>query len=124
MTICEFCNDRGCVACEGERQRYEARQTERAKNWQPPTNDDLETVTALSQGGMDLEEAKQTLIDAAWPPPLFVVKTPADMELLKSFAHADELKAMIDEAGGDMSKFMSEFMRRAEAARIKQATTD
>lgn len=127
MAICKFCNDRGCVACAGERQRYEARQTERAKNWQPPSHDDLETITAVllsavRMGGMKAEDAEKVLIDAAMPPPLFVAKMlPDDMELLKSFAHADQLEQMIKEAGGDMDKFMAEFMKRAEVARIKQA---
>lgn len=73
-------------------------------------------------GGMKAEDAEKVLIDAAMPPPLFVAKMlPDDMELLKSFAHADQLEQMIKEAGGDMDKFMAEFMKRAEAARIKQA---
>lgn len=83
IPVCKFCGDRGCLACDGEKQKKEAEL--KAKR-------DAEYAAAFPNG----------------PEPIFVARldNPAEMEQLKRIFGALAITERLDNAGGDMDKFV------------------
>jgi hypothetical protein len=63
---CKFCQGTGCWGCNGERRKYEKRQTERIKNWSPPSEKEIDLAKSiLSQINPDMSpEEKREKLDA------------------------------------------------------------
>lgn len=118
---CRFCRGRGCVACHGERKKYEAAETKRILNWSPPSEEDIERMVRIARllnAGDISDDDLRSMVSA--PPPLMVIKDSNDMELAKHFIGADAIKAMMEQSGGDSAKFRDAFALAAEKFRLQQ----
>ena len=125
---CNFCHGRGCLACDGERKKYEAARTESIKNWQTPSDDSISFMKSIlgglqsqSPGPRMTEEELEARV--RMPQPIATIKfdNEGDLELAKEFIGAEALQKMSEDADGEPQKFHSQFLEKAEEFRIEQS---
>jgi hypothetical protein len=141
---CSWCHGKGCIACDAEQTKWEARERERAarlaaedprarlarlKNplaravaqglGDPAATAALDAEIAEAEAACDAEYARQF---PGGPKPMFTARAgnPLDMELLKHVAHADVLRSAFSPEGGGIA----EIEDRAAEARSLQALHD
>lgn len=124
---CKFCHGRGCLACDGERKKYEAAKTEKIKNWQPPSDESVSFMKSIlgqiqssTPGPRMTEEELEARV--RMPEPVMSIKfeDTDDLELAKNFIGAEVLQKIADETDGDPQAFHEQFLKNAEEFRIEQ----
>jgi len=118
---CKFCQGTGCWGCNGERRKYEKRQTERIKNWSPPSEKEIDLAKSiLSQINPDMspEDMEQVEASMKLPPPILTIRlddNSTDMDAVRELLGGDALRKMAEEP----DDFHDRFLEKAEEFRVK-----
>lgn len=134
---CQWCNGKGCIACDAEQKKWTENALAKAPKWREPDVRDIrdatieaellrqyvsgdavppEAVEAAFKPALDAEYARQF---PDGPQPIFTARrdNPGDMELLKKVFH----RTVLEEAFGTDGEGVAEIERRAAEARGIQA---